>query len=86
VAVTRIPHPDAVKLCERAWAIVNRIAPDADVSPHGFYQREAMIEVARYRDQRNRLYRRIFWRLAEKAGFETGLTEVEHLGPGRIAA
>lgn len=71
----RIPHADAVSLCNRAWAIVNRLYPDTPLNPHGFYQREAMIEVCNYRAARNRLYRRIFWRLADKAGFDVGLTE-----------
>ena len=71
----RIPHDAAVSLGNRAWAIVNRLYPDTDLNPHGFYERAAMIEVCNYRAARNRLYRRIFWRLADKAGFDTSLTE-----------
>jgi hypothetical protein len=75
-----------VSLNKRAWAIVNRVAPDTTLNPHGFLQRAAFVEVCKYRDARQQLYHRVFWRLAEKAGFESGLTEVEHLEPGRIAA
>jgi hypothetical protein len=56
----------------RAWAIVNRLYPDTNLNPHGFYQREAMIEVCNYRAARNRLFKRIFWRLVEK---QSAMTE-----------
>jgi hypothetical protein len=50
----------------RAWAIVNRLYPDTNLNPHGFLYPQAMIEVCNYRAARNRLFKRIFWRLVEK--------------------
>lgn len=74
-------HAQNVILCNRAWAIVERVMPDVS-TPHGFRDPQGFIASCQHRDRRNRLYRQVFARLAAKGTRAEPYSELKRTGTG----
>lgn len=72
-------HDQNVILCNRAWAIVERVMPDVP-TPHGFRDPHGFIASCQHRDRRERLYKHVFARLAAKAERAEPYSELKRTG------